>query len=129
MAIDQDRSQVLRLDRGSLIGAIHRAFVESRFTEPAQPMYVNIHADGSVFVSRFKLHMTEEGFSILAVRCLATAEVSGKVMSDGTPWTRAGFSRWVASKTDKFLSPAMEDLKYQANRWRIRLILMDGVRE
>ncbi len=125
VATEHKQSRALRIHRAALTDAIRSAFVESRFAEHPRPRYVNIHANGSVFIARTGLHVTQESISILAIRCFAPLEMPDNALPRHTPWTREEFAKWVAARNDQYLNPALEDLMRQGDRLKIRILLFD----
>lgn len=125
MASTDEPPGSLRVHRASLVEAIHQAFVESRFSDPPQPKYVTIHADGKVFVSRSALHMSAQGFSVLAVECFGSPDVPANAMPTNAPWSREEFQEWVRSRNDLYLEPALDELNHQAAKKGLRITLLD----
>lgn len=115
----------LRIQRSVLQGAIERAFVESRFSEPRRPMHVCVHANGNVFVAQLALHVTNEGFSIFSLECNGTPERPSQGTTVPETWTRAEFEGWVRSRPDLYAAPIIEQLLHKADRKNMRVLLVD----
>lgn len=122
----EDRSvSVLRITNTVLVAAIHQAFVESRFATPHGVRYVNVHADGTMVVSRNGLSVSQSGSSIIALECFGVPEFPDHTVPMGGSWTREEYLGWVSSRRDLYLEPALDELRHQAKRQGLQVELMD----
>lgn len=118
---------VLRIDSKTLVDSIHRAFLDSRFSVPHGARYVNIHADGTVVVSRTGLSVHHSGSSIIALECLGAPEFPGHALSMAASWTHDEYLAWVSSRPDLYLEPILDELRHQAKRRGIQVELIDPI--
>ncbi len=123
--MEDEQGNVLRINHTALVEAIHQAFVESRFDTPHGPRYVNIHADGTLVVSRTGLSVHQGGSSIIALECSGAPEFPGHAVSLGVSWTRNEYLTWVCSRRDLYLEPMLDELRHQAKRQSHLLELID----
>lgn len=123
--MEDNQAHMLRIDNKTLTDAIHHAFVESRFATPHGARYVNVHADGTMVVSRTGLSVRQSGSSIIALECLGAPEFPGHEVPMGASWTREEYRVWVCSRQDLYLGSALDELRHQAKRQGLQLELTD----
>ncbi|HRH71325.1 MAG: hypothetical protein JNL43_01510 [Flavobacteriales bacterium] len=123
--MEDERANVLRIDKTALWEAILQAFVESRFAAPHGARYVNIHANGTLSVSRTGLGLRQSGSWIIALECLGAPEFPGRAVPVGASWSRDEYLTWVSSRMDLYLDPALDELEHQAKRQGLRVEFID----
>lgn len=123
--MERERANVLRIQNIALVEAIHHAFVESRFAAPPGVRYVNIHADGTLNVSRTGLGLGQGGSSIIALECLGAPEFPGHAGPLDPVWTRDEYLNWVRSRRDLYMEPVLDELRHQARRQGLQVEMID----